>query len=59
MSKIVKAVCKQDVNHLGLVRSMPVRWNSVLAEITRGIALRPVSLFNVVWVSILIFYAGC
>ncbi|KAJ3010273.1 hypothetical protein NUW54_g1148 [Trametes sanguinea] len=42
MHCLIQQLCDKDVRHLVPVRSMPTRWNTVFAEIERGLFLRPV-----------------
>jgi len=41
MRQLTQEVCKDQYKHLVLIRSMPIRWNTALVEINRGVCLHP------------------
>ncbi|KAL4256202.1 Ribonuclease H-like superfamily protein [Pleurotus pulmonarius] len=41
MRHLVRQLCDKEYQHLTLIKSMPIRWNTTFAEISRGILLRP------------------
>lgn len=43
MRSIIRSVCSEPYQGLTLVRGMPIRWNSTLAEIQRALLLQSVS----------------
>jgi hypothetical protein len=42
MRRLIRQLCDQKYKSLVPIRSMPIRWNTTLAEIERSIKLKPV-----------------